>query len=105
MNNDVFLLGLELGISTVKAGLFTLEGEMVGLESHEYLIILEGDKVEVDPERYCLLPWNQTGGLAFKWFKDRFAEGLAVPTELGARACAMYSPEMRQTFRRAATVW
>jgi xylulokinase len=25
------------------------------------------------PERYCLLPWNQTGGLAFKWFRDRFA--------------------------------
>jgi xylulokinase len=34
------------------------------------------------PGRYCLLPWNQTGGLAFKWFKDRFAE------EVGATAGA-----------------
>jgi len=52
MNNDVFLLGLDLGISTVKAGLFTLEGEMVCLQSREYLIIPEGDKVEVDPAHY-----------------------------------------------------
>jgi len=52
MTNDVLLLGLDLGISTVKAGLFTLTGHMVGLESNEYLIIPEGDKVEVDPEHY-----------------------------------------------------
>jgi xylulokinase len=31
------------------------------------------------PDKYCLLPWNQTGGLAFKWFKDRFGAELAVP--------------------------
>lgn len=24
------------------------------------------------PGRYCLLPWHQTGGLALKWFRDRF---------------------------------
>ena len=26
------------------------------------------------PGLYCMLPWNPTGGLALKWFKDRFAE-------------------------------
>ncbi len=52
MKNEALLLGLDLGISTVKAALFTLEGRMVGLASHEYLIIPEGDKVEVDPENY-----------------------------------------------------
>ena len=25
------------------------------------------------PGHYCLLPWHQTGGLALKWFRDRFA--------------------------------
>jgi xylulokinase len=40
------------------------------------------------PEKYCLLPWNQTGGLAFKWFKDRFAEEVAVTT--GADASSIY---------------
>jgi xylulokinase len=25
------------------------------------------------PDTYCLLPWNPTGGLTLKWFKDRFA--------------------------------
>jgi xylulokinase len=52
MRDEVFMLGLDLGISTAKAGLFTLAGNMVGLESHEYFIIPEGDKVEVDPEHY-----------------------------------------------------
>jgi xylulokinase len=28
--------------------------------------------MHVLPELYCLLPWNPTGGLALKWFKDRF---------------------------------
>lgn len=38
------------------------------------------------PERYCLLPWNQTGGLAFKWFKDRFAAETAVIAESSAQS-------------------
>jgi xylulokinase len=28
------------------------------------------------PGRYCLLPWHQTGGLALKWFRDRFGSGM-----------------------------
>ena len=28
------------------------------------------------PDLYCMLPWNPTGGLTLKWFKDRFAEKL-----------------------------
>ncbi|MHB0875787.1 MAG: xylulokinase [Anaerolineae bacterium] len=27
------------------------------------------------PGLYCLLPWHMTGGLALKWFRDRFAPG------------------------------
>jgi xylulokinase len=30
------------------------------------------------PDTYCLLPWNTTGGLALKWFKDRFAPDLVA---------------------------
>jgi sugar (pentulose or hexulose) kinase len=26
------------------------------------------------PGAYCLIPWNPTGGLVLKWFKDRFGE-------------------------------
>jgi xylulokinase len=70
MNNDVFLLGLDLGISTVKAGLFTLDGKMVGLESHEYLIIPEGDKVEVDPENYWTPVVQSVRRLLAKWAGD-----------------------------------
>jgi sugar (pentulose or hexulose) kinase len=70
MNNDVFLLGLDLGISTVKAGLFTLEGEMAGLESHEYLIIPEGDKVEVYPEHYWTPVVQSVRRLLAKWAGD-----------------------------------
>ena len=50
--SDVLLLGLDLGISTVKAALFTPSGQLVRLESDEYMIIPEGDKVEADPELY-----------------------------------------------------
>jgi xylulokinase len=70
MSNDVFLLGLDLGISTVKAGLFTLEGKMAGLESHEYLIIPEGDKVEVDPEHYWTPVVRSVRRLLAQWGGD-----------------------------------
>lgn len=26
------------------------------------------------PDTYCVIPWNPTGGLVLKWFKDRFGE-------------------------------
>jgi xylulokinase len=70
MNNEVFLLGLDLGISTVKAGLFTLAGDLVGLTSDEYLIIPEGDKVEVDPEHYWTTVVESVRRLLVEWGGD-----------------------------------
>lgn len=29
------------------------------------------------PDTYCMLPWNPTGGLTLKWFKDNFAQDLS----------------------------
>jgi xylulokinase len=37
------------------------------------------------PGKYCLLPWNPTGGLALKWFKDRFAKDLATDASSNGR--------------------
>ena len=51
-STSVFLLGLDLGISTAKAGLFDLQGNLVQIQSEEYLILPEGDKVETHPETY-----------------------------------------------------
>jgi len=45
-------LGLDIGISTVKVALFSGEGELVALESDEYMIMPDGDAVEADPEIY-----------------------------------------------------
>ena len=51
MTGPLFL-GLDIGISTVKVALFTGEGELVALESDEYMIMPEGDVIEADPEIY-----------------------------------------------------
>lgn len=48
----IYLLGLDLGISSLKAALFTAEGELVAVESDEYMIYPEGDRVETDPAVY-----------------------------------------------------
>ncbi|MGQ9555929.1 MAG: xylulokinase [Anaerolineae bacterium] len=37
---------------------------------------------------YCLLPWNPTGGLVLKWFKDRFCE--AEQTEADRLGISVY---------------
>jgi len=37
------------------------------------------------PGTYCLLPWNPTGGLTLKWFKDRFAPDLAAEAAASGR--------------------
>ena len=48
-----YLLGLDLGTSTAKAGLFTLDGREVAVAGEEYLEIPEGTAtVEVDPELF-----------------------------------------------------
>jgi len=64
-------LGLDLGISTVKAALFTLAGTMVGLESHEYLVIPQGDTVEVDPEHYWTPVVRSIRRLLEEWGGER----------------------------------
>ena len=102
MNNDVFLLGLDLGISTVKAGLFTLEGEMAGLESHEYLIIPEGDKVEVYPEHYWTPVVQSVRRLLAKWAGD--------PARIAAVSVSSHTETVIPMTRdgkpsRAALVW
>jgi xylulokinase len=70
MNDDVLLMGLDLGISTLKAAIFTPEGSLVGLESDEYMIIPEGDKVEVDPEHYWTPVVRSIRRLLGKWGGD-----------------------------------
>jgi xylulokinase len=47
-----FLLGIDLGTTTVKAALFTPGGELVGLESEEYLLLPMSDRAEADPQLY-----------------------------------------------------
>ena len=49
---EMLFLGLDIGISTVKVALFTGAGDLVALESDEYMILPEGDAVEADPEIY-----------------------------------------------------
>ena len=49
---EMLFLGLDIGISTVKVALFTGEGELVALESDEYMIMPEGGAIEADPEIY-----------------------------------------------------
>ena len=47
--DDLYLLGIDIGISTAKAALFTLDGEMLGLQSEEYLLTPDSQIVESDP--------------------------------------------------------
>jgi len=56
-DQDPHLLGLDLGISSIKAALFRLDGTIVALENVEHLQIPEGrDIVEIDAEAY----WQAT---------------------------------------------
>jgi xylulokinase len=48
----MLFLGLDLGISTVKVALFNGQGDLLRLESDEYMILPEGEAVEADPEIY-----------------------------------------------------
>lgn len=50
--DEAYVLGLDMGTSTVKAALFTLDGKQVGLQSDEYLLPPEGEWIEADPETY-----------------------------------------------------
>jgi xylulokinase len=53
MESDTYLLGLDLGTSTVKAGLYTLDGRELAVAGDEYLVIAEGaTTVDVDPEAF-----------------------------------------------------
>jgi xylulokinase len=46
------ILGIDLGTTTIKAALYTPEGELVGLESEEYLLLSHDNRIEADPEVY-----------------------------------------------------
>jgi sugar (pentulose or hexulose) kinase len=70
MTDGPLLLGLDLGISTAKAALFTPTGELIALESEEYLIIPEGDRVEADPEVYWAPVVHSIRRLLSKWGGD-----------------------------------
>jgi xylulokinase len=61
------LLGLDLGISTVKAALFDMEGRLLVMERDEYLVLPEGDKVEADPELYWTPLVAAIRRLLLKW--------------------------------------
>ena len=63
---DELFLGLDIGISTVKVALFTGQGELVALESDEYMVMPEGDVVEADPEIY----WAPMGRSIRKLLKN-----------------------------------
>ena len=67
VTDDILLLGLDLGISTVKVALFTAAGDLVRMESDEYMIVPEGDKAETDPELYWSLIVRSTRRLLHNW--------------------------------------
>jgi xylulokinase len=51
-SDSPYVLGLDMGTSTVKASLFSLDGTQVGLQSDEYLLPPDSQVVEADPETY-----------------------------------------------------
>jgi xylulokinase len=67
---DPFFLGLDLGISTVKAALFTAEGELMALEADEYMVMPDGDAVEADPEIYWAPMSRSICRLLINWGDD-----------------------------------
>jgi sugar (pentulose or hexulose) kinase len=70
MNDGPILLGLDLGISTARAALFRPDGALLGIESEEYLIIPQGDRVEADPEVYWSPIARAIRGVLAKWAGD-----------------------------------
>jgi xylulokinase len=64
---DTYLLGLDLGISSLKVALFTSDGHLVALENDEYMIFPQGDKVEADPEAYWAPMVRTIRRLLEKW--------------------------------------
>ena len=65
--DDIYLLGLDLGISSLKVALFSGQGELLGVENDEYMIYPEGDRVEVDPEVYWAPMARAIRRLLNKW--------------------------------------
>jgi xylulokinase len=47
-----YLLGIDLGTSAVKVGVYSTTGERIALESDEYALTPQADAVEADPELY-----------------------------------------------------
>ncbi len=64
---EQLFLGLDIGISTVKVALFTGQGELLVLESDEYMIMPEGEAIEADPEIYWAPMARSIRRLLKKW--------------------------------------
>jgi len=41
--------------------------------------------VHAVPDMYCMIPWNPTGGLILKWFKDNFAQDLLSQAQVESK--------------------
>lgn len=102
MTGEAVLLGLDLGISTVKVGLFTPDGGLLGLESEEYLIIPEGARVEADPEVYWTPVVRSIRRLLERWDGDP-SQIAAVSVSSHAETVISLAGDGRPT--RPALVW
>jgi sugar (pentulose or hexulose) kinase len=96
-------LGLDLGISTVKAALFDYEGRLLEMESDEYLIMPEGGKVEADPELYWAPLVAVIRRLLLKWGGEAEAvppgsQGLLMLPHLEGALFPEYNAKARGVF-------
>jgi len=77
--DDRYVLGLDMGTSTVKAALFAPDGARVGLQAEEYLLTPDSQIVEADPEMYWSPVVRATRRL-LEEFKGRPEQIAAVST-------------------------
>jgi xylulokinase len=68
--DDPLLLGLDLGLSTVKAGLFAPEGMRLELESEEYRVMAQGGREEATGEIYWAPVVRAIRRLLARWGGD-----------------------------------
>ncbi len=78
--DDRYLLGIDIGISTAKAALFTLDGEMMALQSEEYLLTPESQIVELDPGPTYWEPIVRAVRRLLQGFSGRAEQIVAVST-------------------------
>jgi xylulokinase len=78
--DDRYLLGIDIGISTAKAALFTLDGEMIAVQSEEYLLTPESQIVESDPGPTYWEPIVRAVRRLLQGFSGRAEQIVAVST-------------------------